>query len=146
MIGSILLHGVLCAILYIVFLLIMKSISLMEVTGFRLFNYVILCLMGLYQINRWINQTGSYVPFLQVFFTVFFTGVLSFILFTVFLVIYSKYNIHMQELFVKKVSGAFTTVPFVVILLEGISMSTLIALINMQYFLKYEKKANKKDL
>ncbi len=147
MLNSILLYGTLCCLFYILFLMLMKSISLMQVTGFRLINYVMLCIVCLYQINQWINQTGSYVPFLKVFFTAFFTGVWSFIVFTFFLFIYGEFNTHLTELFVRNVSGVFTSVPFIVILLEGIGVSVIIALINVQYFLKYEKgRASDKNI
>jgi hypothetical protein len=145
MVKSILFFGTICCILYVLFLSFMKSISLMQVTGFRLINYVMLCMVCLYQINRWINESRSYVPFLQVFFTAFFTGVWSFILFTLFLFIYGRFNVHITELFVKNVSGVFISVPFIVILLEGIAASVIVALINMQYFLKYEKGKRKEN-
>ncbi len=136
---SVLVFGAISCVLYIAFLFLMKLFGLMHVTELRFVNYVILCFVGLYQIKRWIKQTGAYVPFLQVLGTVLFTGVWSFILFSVFLYIYSKYNLELAELFVNRTMGVFPTVPSIIILFEGAGASIIVAFINMQYFRRYEE-------
>ena len=115
----------------------------MRVTELRFVNYLILCLVCLYQIKHWIKQTGAFVPFLQVLGTVLFTGIWSFILFSVFLFVYTKYDQELSELFVRKTMGTFPAVPSIVILFEGAGASIIVAFINMQYFRRYEEGEKK---
>src|ERR1043166_6978904 len=99
--NSILVFGAIACACYILFLLLMKLMNLMHVTELRWFNYVFLCLLCIYQIKRWIRKTGNYVPFLQVFSISFFTGIFSFVLFSVFLDIYSRFDPEMEKLFIE---------------------------------------------
>jgi hypothetical protein len=137
--NSVLVYGTICSAIYIAFLLVMKLFGLMHITELRFVNYVILCMVGLYQIKQWIKQTGAYVPFLQVLATVFFTGVWSFILFSVFLFAYTRYDAELADLFVQRTRGVFPVVPSIVILFEGAASSIIVAFINMQYFRRYEE-------
>jgi hypothetical protein len=132
-------YGILCCGLYIIFLLVMKVAGLLHVTELRFVNYVILCLVGMFEIRRWIKTRQSFVPFLQVIGTVFFTGVLSFFLFSIFLLIYSKFNTELAELFVEHTQGYFQSMPSVVIFFEGSAASIIVAFINMQYYRRYEE-------
>jgi predicted membrane protein len=95
--------------------------------------------MGLYQIKKWIKETGSYVVFLQVLGTVFFTGLWSFILFGFFLYVYTLYDNELAQLFVQKSMGMFPAAPSIIILFEGAGASIIVAFINMQYFRRYEE-------
>lgn len=126
-------------LLYIAFLLLMKLINLMHVTELRMVNYVLLCLICIYQIKRWVNKTGSYIPFLQVFFTAFFTGLFSFVFFCVFLLVYTKFDTELNELFVQNAPATFRFLPSIVIFFEGSAASIIVALINLQYFRRYEE-------
>jgi hypothetical protein len=137
--NSVLLYGIVCCVVYIVFLLLMKLLGLMHITELRFVNYLILCFISLYQVKRWIKQTGAYVPFLQVLGTVLLTGMWSFILFSAFLFLYTRYDIELAELFVQKTKGVFPAMPSIVILFEGGGASIIIAFINMQYFRRYEE-------
>ncbi len=137
--NSILLYGFISALLYIGFLLTMKTLNLMHVTELRLFNYVILCLVCMYQIKRWIIKTGAYVPFLHVFTTVFFTGILSFVLFSSFLYFYTMIDADLNQLFIENAKDVFSFFPTIVILFEGSAISIIVALINLQYFRRYEE-------
>src|SRR5688572_20244900 len=91
--NSILGYGLIACFLYVVFLLLMKIFNLLHITELRMINYVILCFVCLYQIKKWVSETESFVPFLQVFCTAFFTGVCSFIFFSLFLFIYTRFDI-----------------------------------------------------
>jgi hypothetical protein len=102
-------------------------------------NYVMLYLICLYQIKKWINQTGRYVFFLQVLGTVFYTGVWSFVLFSVFLAIYVRFDETLAELFSQNVPDIFDFMPSIIILFEGLGASIIIAFIQMQYFRRYEE-------
>lgn len=137
--NSIIAYGFISCILYIAFLLTMKMLNLMHVTELRMLNYLILCLVCLYQIKRWVLKTGSYVPFLQVFFTALFTGIFSFVLFSAFLFVYARIDADMNQLFLESTRGLFTHIPTVLLLFEGAAVSIIVALINVQYFRRYEE-------
>jgi hypothetical protein len=137
--NSILSYGFICCALYVVFLLLMKVFNLMHVTELRMVNYVILCLVCIYQMKRWIHKTGSYIPFLQVFFTAFFTGVASFVFFTAFLFAYTRLDAELNELFIQNAPDTFRFLPSIIILFEGSAISIITALINLQYFRRYEE-------
>jgi len=137
--SSVLVYGSLSCVLYIIFLLVMKAVGLLHVTELRFVNYVILFFVGHYAMRRWIKQEHTFVPFLQVIGTVFFIGFFSFFLFSVFLYVYSLYNVELSELFIQSTYGYFKQVPSIVILFEGSAASIIVAFINMQYFRRYEE-------
>ena len=137
--NSIFLHGLIACLLYIGYLLTMKTLNLMHITELRLFNYVILCLVCMYQIKKWVIKTGAYVPFLHVFTTAFFTSMLSFILFSAFLYIYTMVDAELNQLFIENAKDIFSFFPTLVILFEGSAISIIVALINLQYFRRYEE-------
>jgi hypothetical protein len=131
--------GAICCVFYIVFLLIMKAMGLIEVTGLRAVNYVVLFFVCFFGIKRWINQTEHFIPFLTVFVTAFLTGVFSFLLFSIFLLFYTKFDHSMTELFNKNAPMSLQSIPSVIILFEGSAISIITAFINMQYFRRYEE-------
>lgn len=137
--NSIALYGTISCVLYIAFLLLMKMLNLMHITELRMVNYVILCLVCLFQIKRWINKTGSYVPFLQVYLTALSTGIFSFALFSIFLFLYSRYDIELNELFIKNSGETLRTFPTIVVFFEGSAISIIVAFINLQYFRRFEE-------
>jgi hypothetical protein len=133
-------HAFGACMLYIVFLFSMKALNLMHVTELRMVNYVLLCFVCFYQLKRWVRQTSGYIPFLQVFITAFFTGVISFLFFGAFLFLYTRADAELNELFVQHTPAAFRFLPAFVIVSEGTAMSIVVALINMQYFRRYEEE------
>jgi hypothetical protein len=136
---TVLIYGTICCVLYIIFLLLMKAVGLMHVTELRMVNYVILCLMCLFEIRKWIRTRHTYVPFLQVFATAFFTGLWSFLLFSAFCYVYSNYDEELRRLFFENTYGVFPNVPSIVLFFEGSAASIIVAFINMQYFRRYEE-------
>jgi len=137
--NSILGYGAVSCAFYIVFLLLMKALNLLHVTELRMVNYVILCLVCIYQIKRWVYKTGAYVPFLQVFFTALFTGIASFIFFSIFLYVYARFDTAFNEMFVRNIPESLRFFPSIVIVSEGSAMSIIVAFINLQYFRRYEE-------
>ena len=137
--NSILSYGFISSLLYIVFLLLMKVAGLIHVTELRMINYVILCLVIIYQIKRWVFKTGAYVPFLQVFFTALFTGITSFVFFSVFLFLFTRLDPEFNALFIQHTPQAFLFFPTITILCEGAAVSIIVAFINLQYFRRYEE-------
>ncbi|HEY1040845.1 MAG TPA: hypothetical protein VGF30_15625 [Bacteroidia bacterium] len=137
--NSILAYGFVASLLYAVFLLTMKMVNLMHVTELRMVNYVILFFVCMIQIKRWITKTGAYVPFLKVFTMSFFTGIFSFLVFNLFLYIYTQFDVELNKLFIETVAKPFQFQPTVVIMLEGSAISIIVAFINMQFFRRYEE-------
>ena len=137
--NSIALYGTISCVLYIAFLLLMKMLNLMHITELRMVNYVILCLVCLFQIKRWVTKTGAYVPFLQVYLTALGTGIFSFALFSIFLFFYSRYDIELNELFIQNSGETLRTFPTVVVFFEGSAISIIVAFINLQYFRRFEE-------
>lgn len=138
-IRSVLVHGSICCALYIVFMLIMKVSGLLAVTELRFVNYVILCLVCLFEIRQMIKRRETYIPFLQVFSTAFFTGLVSFFLFSVFLFVYAKFDQELNFLFRNQDVPVFTNFPSIFIFFEGSAASIITAFINMQYFRRFEE-------
>lgn len=136
---SVLIHGGISCVLYIVFMLIMKLAGFLEVTELRMVNYVILCLVCMYEIRKWVRDRETYVPFLQVFCTAFFTGLWSFFLFSVFLFVYAKFDPQLTALFAQQPMVVFNNFPSIMIFFEGSAVSIIIALINLQYFRRFEE-------
>lgn len=137
--NSILTHALISCLFYIGFLLLMKMLHLMHITELRMVNYVILCLVCMYQIKKWVMKTGAYIPFLQVFLTALFTGIASFVFFSTFLYIYTRFDVELNELFVNNTHEVFSSLPTIVVFFEGTAVSIIVALINLQYFRRYEE-------
>ena len=137
--NSILTYGFISCLFYIGFLLLMKMLNLMHITELRMVNYVILCLICMYQIKRWVFKTGAYVPFLQVFCTALFTGICSFAFFSAFLFVYTRFDNDLNELFIQNTNTFLSSLPTVIVFLEGSAISIIVALINLQYFRRYEE-------
>lgn len=136
---AILLNGFLCGAFYIGFLLLMEALGLVQYTQLRVVNYVVLYLVTFFQVKHWINQYGTFVPFLQVLSVTLITGMWSFILFTLFLDIYIQYDPVLAELFSQRTRGFAGDWPATVILFEGAAVSIIEAYINMQFFRRYEE-------
>ncbi|MGZ4041942.1 MAG: DUF4199 domain-containing protein [Bacteroidia bacterium] len=134
-----LLYGVICCTCCIIFLLVMKYMNSLEHSGFRLVNYLIILLVTFIQVRTKIKQKGEYIPFLQVFSTVFFTGTLSSVLFSVFLFVYAFFDPLLSKLLIHNAPEFLRAAPAIVLLFEGTGVSIIIALINMVYFTKFEE-------
>src|SRR5437762_14204993 len=87
--NSIVKFAAICCAFYIIFLILMQALNLLQVTGLRVVNYAVLFLVCFVGIKRWVTTSEHFVPFLTVFVTSLFTGVLSFVFFCVFLYVYA---------------------------------------------------------
>src|ERR1041384_5841378 len=132
--NSILKWGAMCCAIYIVFMLLMQAFNLLEVTGLRAVNYLVLFIVCFAGIKRWVSQSEHFVPFLTVFTTALLTGVFSFALFSIFLMIYAGFNPTLNDLFNKHAPDTLRSITSVLILIEGAAVSIIVAFINMQYF------------
>ena len=93
--------GFISCSLYIAFLLLMKMCGFMQITELRTVNYLILGAVGFYEIGQVVKREHGYISFLTVLSTVFFTGLFSFFLFSIFTFMYSKIDVEMADLLLK---------------------------------------------
>jgi hypothetical protein len=100
-------------------------------------NYLVLGLFSIYQVRRLIHQMGYCIPFLQVFFLVFFTGALSFFMLGAFLFIYSFSDPMLNPFYATHYSG-IRLVPSLFIFFEGTGASVIIGLITSLYATQFE--------
>jgi uncharacterized membrane protein len=101
-------------------------------------NYIALTLVSLYQVHRLVKQIGGYIPFLQTFCMIFFTGSWSFVLFGIFIFIYSWADPYLNELFNIDADNQSKLVSAIQVVFEGLGASIIIALIAMYYSSRYE--------
>ena len=136
---EIFIYGLISGILYIVSLLSFKYLNLLHIRTLRIFNYVALTLISLYQVHHWIKKSGGYIPFLEVFFTVLFTGAFSFAILGIFIFIYSFSDPYLTELFIVSSNDHSKLVPAIVVFFEGSGASIIVSLIVMLYASKFEE-------
>jgi hypothetical protein len=130
---------VISAAFYIIYFLVMKALGLTHITALRAVNYLMLFAVCFYGIKKWVSQTGHFIPFLTVFATTFFTGIFSFLLFSVFLLYYSQFDSSFTQMMTSYVPAIFREIPSLIIFCEGAAVSIIIGFINMQYFRRYEE-------
>jgi hypothetical protein len=130
---NVLIFGILNFGLYLSFFFSCKHFNIMHITGLRMVNFLILSLTALVLINRWKKQYDGYFPFLTVFSSILLIGVISFMLFAIFIFFYAGYDPELTELFVTKIPENLRQVPAIVILFEGTAGSIIVALILMIY-------------
>jgi hypothetical protein len=140
--SSILSHGIFLAAFYIVFFLIMKFFNLVYITELRVVNYIVLFLTAFYQLKKLVDKGKNYVPYLRGFGAIFFTGILSSLLFSIFLFVYGKFDPDIDKFFWENIPlGPVYSlpIPYITIFFEGSAISIIAALTVMQYFRKYEE-------
>jgi hypothetical protein len=137
--NSVLRFGLICSAIYIVFFLLMAAFGLAHVTALRVVNYVVLWAVCFYGIKKWMSRSGGFMPFLTVFGITFFTGIFSFLLLSVFLFLYSRFNDSFASMISPNVPAFFREYPSVLVFCEGASVSIIVGFINMQYFRRYEE-------
>jgi hypothetical protein len=134
---NIFVFGVMNCVVYIILFMSFSYFNLLHLFGLRMLNYVTLFLLSLYQIQGWIKQTGGYIPSLEAFGAIFFTGALSCLLFGGCIFIYSLVNPYVTELYFNTY-GKLNSMSSAVIFFEGIAGSIIVALIAMMYSDRYE--------
>jgi hypothetical protein len=134
---KILVYGVLNCAAYIILFMSFRYFNLLHFSGLRMLNYVSLFLISLYQINRWVKQIGTYIPSLQAFGAIFFTGSLSFMLFAGFIFAYSLFDPYLTESYFNTY-GKLHSWSALLIFFEGVAGSVIIAMVAMMYSDRYE--------
>jgi hypothetical protein len=137
--NSILRFGVICSVFYIIYFLLMRAFGLTHITALRAVNYLVLFAVCFYGIKKWVSKTKAYVPFLTVFGITFFSGLFSFLLFSIFLFFYMRFDTSFNEVVSEYVPSIFRDYPSVLVFFEGSAISIIVGFINMQYFRRYEE-------
>ena len=134
---KIFIYGILNCVVYIILFMVFRCSNLMHFSGLRMLNYVSLFLISLYQINRWVKQIGTYIPSLQAFSAIFFTGSWSFMLFGGFIFAYSLFDPYLTESYFNTY-GKLHSWSALLIFFEGVAGSVIIAMVAMMYSDRYE--------
>jgi hypothetical protein len=135
---NIFLFGIINCAVYIILFLAFKYLNFKNITSLRVVNYVALILVSLFQIHNLIKRKNGYIPFLESFGLIFFTGTWSFMLFSAFIYIYSWCDPYLHELFIMDSSSQNKLVAAMLVFFEGSGGSLIIALITMFYSGMYE--------
>jgi len=125
---------------YIVLFFTFRAFGLLHFSGLRMLNYITLGVICCYQVSHWVKQGGGYIPFLESFCTAFFTGTLSYVLFAIFIFLYSLGDPYFAKLYFNEPDGTLKLVPFIIIFFEGSAGSLIIGLITMMYSEQYKEK------
>jgi len=135
---TIFIFGMVNFAVYTVLFLLFKYLNFLNITSLWVVNYVTLTLISLYQVHRLVKQNRGYIPFLQTFCMVFFTGSWSFVLFGIFIFIYAWLDPYLNQLFNMDADSQSKLVSAILVIFEGIGASIIIALIAMFYSSRYE--------
>jgi hypothetical protein len=134
--NRILLFGAINCLIYISVLMFFRFMGLLNLPGLRMLNYFLLSITSILEIHRWTKHLGRYIPSLQSFALIFFTGAVSFALFAVFMFIYSFYDPYLMQSYFD-LSENLNPMYSMIIFLEGLAGSILVSLISMMYSDRY---------
>lgn len=135
---NIFLFGIINCAIFIVLFLSFKYLNFRDITGLRLINYFALTIISLYQIHRLVKLKHGYIPFLNTFCLIFFTGTWAFMLFSAFIYVYSWLDPYLHELFIMDSNSQNKLVAAMLVFFEGSGGSIIIALIAMFYAGRYQ--------
>lgn len=125
---------------YIAFMMLVKYTGLLHVTGLRTVNYLFLTITSLIHIKRLTKILNGYIPFLEVMSVTFFTGTISFCLFSIFIFFYSFTDPYLNSLFIMDTEGMSRLVPPLLVFFEGSGISIIVGLLTMIYSEKFSNK------
>ena len=126
-------------VVYIVLVLTFKYANLLHIWGLRMSNYAALSLISILQVRQWIKANKGYLPFLEAFFTILFTGALASLFFGGFMLVYSLYDPYLATMYVTDPGLQSMVIPAIVLVLEGTGASIIVALIVMFYAGRFEE-------
>jgi len=141
---TIIIHGVLAAISYIAFFLIMRAFNLLHVTELRFVNYAILGFVSYHALSD-IRKTAR-LNYFQDFGAAFMVGIVSFLLLAIFLYIYLMIDASFSEYVTSTAMGGGDASPTspseisIMLFFEGSAMSAVITLCVMQLFKRFLDK------
>jgi uncharacterized BrkB/YihY/UPF0761 family membrane protein len=118
----------------------MRIFNVLHVTGLKMINYVSFCLIGLYQIKKIAQDGEMRFSFLKGFSLIFFTGIFSFLLFAIFIFIFSQIDSSLNNVYFHFAEGDQQITPFILVFFKGSAASIIIALIVAIYSEKFSDK------
>ena len=133
-------YSIIAAISYMVFFGIMKLAGYAYVTELRYFNFVILALLGAMALNEARTKGEGRIYYLQGFGLILITGIFSFAIFAVEILLYSTYDKFFNNTIAALYPGAMMLGIYsapVIIAAEGAAYSVIVALCLMQYYKRY---------
>ena len=124
-------YGIYACIAYIMYFILMRLIGMATVIELRFANYLFLLIAAYYASLKAENIKQWRLKYLQAFIVIFITGAFSFFYFSIFLLIYSRFDPIITNAFNAAFSGSESTgafgVPFL-IASEGIAISSIASL------------------
>lgn len=135
---NILLYGIINGSIFIILFFLFRSLSLLHNTYLYILNYVILGVISCYQIKKLVVKYEGYIPFLKAFGITFFTGSLSFLIFALFIYLYSKIDPYLISIYFNVPGEILQITPFIITLMEGMAGSMIVGLITLIYSEKFK--------
>jgi len=140
-------YGLFGAGFYSAFFLLMLLAGFAQVTELRFVNYIIMCIISFYSLKQATKLIERRPKFLMEMAIVFLTCSISFVLFAVFLFVFSVFNSFIVDMFTQLYPGSLSFGRFsapVFIASEGIGLSSVVALGMTFFYRSYtEGKRNK---
>lgn len=135
---NVLLNGSFTGLLFMGLFLILRMLGLLHVFGISMVNFVVLFFACLFQLKRQMQKTGGYIPYLEAFLITLSTGTVAYVLFSVFLFLYSLLDPIAVGLYIANSELPQTLLPFVITFFEGSGGSIIVALALSFYTSRYE--------
>jgi len=117
----------------------MRLLNILHVYGVEMINYVVLCIICFYQTRERSVRQG-YVSFLATFGISFFTGVISFFVFALFVYRYSRIDPYLNQIYLHIPRNHQELTPFIFMFFEGSAASIIVSLIVALYAEKLKGK------
>ncbi len=131
--NTIIFFGIINCCIYILLFLIFKYLNLLHISGLRMLNFFPLAFTSMYQVHYLVKKNKGYIPFLQAFTNTFFTGTVSFLLFSAFLFFYTFYDPYIQPLYFDMQENTNRIIPAFLLFAEGSGGSIIVAMVIMKY-------------
>lgn len=133
-------YSVIGGILFIAYFLLMQLMGLAHVTILRFANYLIFVLIGIFELQKIREKCNNQIYYLQGFGINIITGIFSFMIFGVFVFIYSYFDPFfidtVSRMYPASASFAHYNAVFLVVS-EGIAYSAILSLCLMQYYKRF---------
>jgi hypothetical protein len=132
-------YGLLSAGIYVILFFFMRLLNILHIYGVEMINYVVLCIICFYQTKKRSVKQG-YISFLATFGISFFTGVISFFTFALFVYIYCRIDPYLNQTYLHIPRNRQELTPFIFIFFEGSAASIIVSLIVALYAEKLKGK------
>ena len=138
-------YGLIGAVLYAAWFLLMRLAGLAQVTELRFLNYILMCLVSFFALKQSTDLNGRQPRFFTKMGIIFLTCACSFVAFGIFIFFYSLVDPFIIHTFNNLYPGSMAFGKFsapVFIASEGIGLASVAAL-GMTFFFRLSKEKNK---